>query len=322
MRRVVGLLGAVIVIGAACAGTEPAAAPTATPVPSSPADPPAEVTPAISATPAAGATEGRVVCGQEVGAGDSTVTCEGISFDVSIPETCLAGSCGLIVDVAGGGGSGEFAEIHTRMAALGNAAGHVVVQPDGPEDGWDYPVDSVRIRSFLDQLIEALDLDRDRVHIGGHSAGGYMAWIFVCDHADLIASAAPLGAGASTQEDPSCDFDVPGHPSEEVDIFLAHGRPDEIVPFSTALAQRDLVVTAWSMTEGEALADEPTYRWTRWTSPQGTVLEFLEFDWSGGRGLGAHCYPGAAGEAGCGSDTPVNYGEAALDFYLAHPKDQ
>jgi poly(3-hydroxybutyrate) depolymerase len=288
---------------AGCVASEPAVNPTTT----------------LSPT-AAGPIEGHDRCGQSLATGRSSVKCEGVSFDVSLPETCLTESCGLIVDLPGGVDSGEDAEANTGLAASGNAAGDVVVQPDTPGDGWNYSVDSGRIRSFLDQLIEALDLDRNRVHIGGHSNGGYMAWIFVCDHADLIASAAPLGAGAGTDEHPSCDFDVPGHPSQEVDLFLAHGRTDEIVPFSTAVAQRDLVVSAWAMTESEVLADEPTYRWTRWTGPQGTVLEFLEFEWSGGM-LGGHCYPGVTAEVGCGSDTPIHYGQAALDFYLAHPKD-
>jgi poly(3-hydroxybutyrate) depolymerase len=274
-----------------------------------------------STTTTATAVEDRVVCGQGFGAGLSTVECEDLSFDVALPEICLEGSCGVIVDVPGGVENGESAERHTGMQELGNAAGYVVVQPNNPGRWWDYPVDSVRMRSFLDQLIEELDVDQNRVHIGGHSAGGYMAWILVCDHADLIASAAPLGAGASTADSPSCDFDDPGQPSEEVDIFLAHGRNDTMVPFDTALAQRDLVVTTWDMTETEVLADDPAYRWTQWTSPQGTVFEFLEFAWSGGF-LGNHCYPGASAEIGCGSGTPVHYGEAALDFYIAHPKDE
>lgn len=302
-------LGPIAAVGlaallAACAVGEPAVTPIPTFAPT-----------------AAGTLEGHDGCGQSLATGRSSVKCEGLSFDVSLPETCLTESCGLIVDLPGGVDSGEDAEANTGLAASGNAAGYVVVQPDTPGDGWNYPVDSVRIRSFLDQLIATLDLDPNRVHIGGHSAGGYMAWVFVCDHADLIASAAPLGAGASTEGHPSCDFDVPGHPSREVDLFLAHGRTDEIVPFSTAMTQRDLVVSAWAMTESEVLADEPTYRWTRWTSPQGTVLEFLEFEWSGGM-LGGHCYPGVTAEVGCGSDTPIHYGQAALDFYMAHPKDE
>ena len=314
-------LGPVAAVGlatllAACAGSGPATNPTTQSAPT------AAVTPIPTIAPTtAGPVEGREVCDLSLGTGRSAAQCEGISFDVSLPETCLTRSCGLIVDIPGGVDRGEDAEANTGMAALGNGAGYVVVQPNTPGDGWNYPVDSGRIRSFLDQLIAILDLDPNRVHIGGHSNGGYMAWVFVCDHADLIASAAPLGAGASTDEHPSCDFDVPGHPSQEVDIFLAHGRTDEVVPFSTAVAQRDLVVSAWSMTKSGVLADEPTYRWTRWTSAQGTVFEFLEFDWSGGM-LGGHCYPGVTAEVGCGSDTPVDYGGAAFDFYMAHPKDE
>lgn len=318
MRRGFVTLVAVLMLVASCGGDEePLAGTAGEGSPSSPSTSTSVVTSPTSTTMRT--VEDRAVCGQAFGAGLSTVECEDLSFDVAVPEICLEGSCGVIVDVPGGMENGESADRHTGMQGLGNAEGYVVVQPDNPGRWWDYPVDSVRMRSFLDQLIEAIDVDRNRVHIGGHSAGGFMVWTFVCDHADLIASAAPLGAGASTGEDPSCDFDVPGHPSEEVDIFLAHGRNDSTVSFDTALAQRDLVVNTWDMNETEVLADEPTYRWTRWTSPRGTVFEFLEFDWSGGF-MGAHCYPGASADVGCGSGTPVHYGEAALDFYIAHPK--
>ncbi len=69
------------------------------------------------------------------------------------------------------------------------------------------------------------------------------------------------------------------------------------------------------MTETEILVDEPTYRWTRWTNANGTVLEFLEHD-------AGHCFPGVDyAPFGCSADDPVHYGEAALEFYVAHPKD-
>ena len=90
---------------------------------------------------------------------------------------------------------------------------------------------------------------------------------------------------------------------------------DTIVRFATATDQLELVVAAREMTESEVLVDEPTYRLTRWTNANGTVLEFLEDD-------AGHCFPGAAYlPFGCTADDPVHYGEAALEFYLAHPKD-
>ena len=304
----------VIVLALAACGDDDTAVATTT-------SPTTTAAPAVTTTTTAVPAEERFVCDQPLGAGFSQIQCEDMTFDIALPEECLKGSCGVIVDVHGDSMSGALAEGHTGMQGLGNAAGYVVVQPNSTSTQWTYADDSGRIRSFLDQLIEALDVDRNRVHIGGASAGGFMTWVFVCDHADLIASAAPLAAGATTGRHDSCDFDALGSPSQEVDILLVHGRNDSLVPFDTALAQRDLVVTNWEMTEGEILADEPTYHWTRWFSAEGTVFEFLEFDWEGGQFAG-HCYPGVTADFGCGADTPVHYGEAALAFYIAHPKDE
>ena len=71
----------------------------------------------------------------------------------------------------------------------------------------------------------------------------------------------------------------------------------------------------------EVLADADDYRWTRWTNDSGTVLEFVEHSWiqPGSEGEG-HCIPGADVPGGCGADTEVSYTDAALAFYLAHPK--
>lgn len=68
--------------------------------------------------------------------------------------------------------NGEQAESHTELQGLGNAAGYVVVQPNSPGVGWDHSTDPLRVRSFLDQLIGTVDIDKDRVHVGGHSQGG------------------------------------------------------------------------------------------------------------------------------------------------------
>ena len=266
-----------------------------------------------------------VVCEQDLVAGFQNIGCEEMSFDVALPGVCNEGGCGLIVDVHGYTGNGALAEQHTGMQALGNDAGYVVVQPNNTKDSWDPKVDDDRVRSFMDQLIDGLALDINRVHIGGFSQGGWMTWRFVCDNSDLIASAAPAGAGASYPADEpvsgvSCDFDAESLPAAQVDILYIHGRSDSDVPFETAVEQRDLVVSAWEMVESDIVADEPDYLWTRWASPKGTVFEFLEHDWRGGF-LGGHCYPGGSGKVGCGTDTPVNYGEAALQFYIDHPKN-
>jgi poly(3-hydroxybutyrate) depolymerase len=263
------------------------------------------------------------VCGQRLSAGLAKVACEGMSFDVSVPPRCADDGCGLIVDVHGYSVDGAFAERHTGLQALGTAAGYVVVQPNSPKSSWEAGVDDDRVYRFLQRIVVSLSLDRDRIHFGGFSQGAFMTWRFVCDHADLIASAAPIAAGASApDEDPpgvSCDFDGTSSPAEEVDILYVHGTHDADEPFAAAVHERDLVVHAWSMVGPEVVADEPDYRWYRWTSPKGTVFEFVEHDWSGGV-LGGHCYPGASAQVGCGDNTAVDYGEAALQFYIDHPK--
>lgn len=243
--------------------------------------------------------------------GSSTVTCERADYDLGIPEECFATPCGLIVDFPAGGLTGEQTDAYTDMTALGNAAGYVVVQPNISRGAAGAGMD----RMFFDALIGALDIDVSRVHVGGASRGGTQTWYFVCDHSDLIASAAPLASGRVW-----CDSEGNNLPTEQVDILTFHGRKDGDVPFAQAVTQLEFAIGSWDMTASEVLADEPTYQWTRWTNKQGTVLEFVEFDWTTPTGDG-HCYPGGVGRGGCGIDTPIHYGEAALNFYIAHPKD-
>ncbi len=114
----------------------------------------------------------------------------------------------------------------------------------------------------------------------------------------------------------SCSQERLRSSAEQVDILMVHGWADSVVPFNTAVAQRDLLVSVWEMTEAEVLADEASHRWTRWTNDEGTAFEFIEFD-------GGHCYPGAdAPDWGCSADDPIYYGQAAFEFHVAHPKDE
>ena len=303
--RVVTALGAVLLLATACSGPETLPA-TETPAPS----------PTTTSAPAPNTGPESVLreCVASLVPGLSAVPCEGVVYDLGIPEECFSTPCGLIVDFHPSSLTGEQTDAYTNMKALGNAAGYVVVQPNSSGGA----IAAGRDRIFLDALIAALDIDASRVHVGGASQGGFQTWHFVCDHADLIASAAPHASGAGMIRGESCDFDENRSPAQQVDILMLHGRRDSTVQFSRGVNQLELVIRSWDMTASEILADEPDYRWTRWTNEQGTVLEFVEFDWTTPTGQG-HCYPGGVGSGGCGAGTPVHYGEAALDFYIAHP---
>jgi hypothetical protein len=311
MRRGVMLvLVAVLVLAAGCSDTQPAdevqAETTMAPAPAPITTSAPTTTSTSGTTPTTSPESALAECVASLVPGSSAVPCEGVVYDLGIPEECFATPCGLIVDFPPSGLNGEQTDAYTNMKALGNTAGYVVVQPNSSRAGKD--------RTFFDALIDALDIDVSRVHVGGASAGGSQAWYFVCHHADLIASAAPHASGRVY-----CESEGNRLPDEQVDILMLHGRKDST--FAQAVTQLEFVIGSWGMTANEVLADEPTYQWTRWTNEQGTVLEFVEFDWTTPTGDG-HCYPGGVGSGGCGTDTPVHYGEAALDFYIAHPKDE
>ena len=320
-RLLVAIVLAVALIATACSSdsddTTTTAAPATTAAPTTTVAPaPAPTTSAPTTTTTSGTTtttspeSALAECVASLVPGSSAVPCEGVVYDLGIPEECFATPCGLIVDFHPSGLTGEQTDAYTNMKALGNAAGYVVVQPDSPST----VTFAGRNRVFFDALIGALDIDVSRVHVGGASAGGSQAWYFVCHHADLIASAAPHASGRVY-----CESEGNRLPDEQVDILMLHGRKDST--FAQAVTQLEFVIESWGMTASEVLADEPTYQWARWTNEEGTVLEFVEFDWTTPTGDG-HCYPGGVGNGGCGADTPIHYGEAALDFYIAHPKDE
>jgi poly(3-hydroxybutyrate) depolymerase len=257
-------------------------------------------------------------------AGHQVFECEGITFDVSVGTQCHTETCGLIIDIHGFGADADAADAHTNMRQLGTAAGYVVVQPNSPLEAWDHEADDDRVWAFIELIVENWNLDLNRIHIGGHSLGADMTWRFICDHAEHIASAAPASTGLveyiNEPREMGCDF-APGQiPAHEVDLLLVHGSADSMVPLEAALGQRDAVIAIWAMEEAEPVASGSDYAWTRWISPTGTVLEFVQHDWSSGF-LGGHCLPGTAGPAGCGPDTAVHYGESALQFYIEHPRN-
>ena len=73
--------------------------------------------PAASASTVTSSTstvEDHAECGVAFVAGLSTVECEGLSFDVAVPEICLEGSCGVIVDVPGAVGTAA----HNRLGGM------------------------------------------------------------------------------------------------------------------------------------------------------------------------------------------------------------
>lgn len=256
--------------------------------------------------------------------------CDGLEYDVSVPDTCASTACGLIFDVHGFSMSGKMENANTNLAALGRQHGYIVVnpnaEPDPPVASWTAAEDDPKVFAFLERVMNVFGVDPKRVHFTGFSQGGDMTWRMLCDHADVLASAAPAGFGHSANE--KC-FTAGQAPSPSVPILFMHGTADALVPFSSAEAARDAVIAAQSMTQAEVVSQDADHVWTRYAGSTGEVFEFIEHDYTGAQLLGGHCYPGSTdpgGEPGqffsfkCDQTAAFNWGEAVMQFFIAHPR--
>ena len=85
--------------------------------------------------------------------------------------------------------------------------------------------DSQYLSDLLDEIESSLAVDPLRVHITGHSNGGFMSYRMACDHADRIASIASI-AGATWNNPNSC---APGQP---VHALQVHGTQDGTISYN------------------------------------------------------------------------------------------
>jgi polyhydroxybutyrate depolymerase len=263
-------------------------------------------------------------CVQDVTPGTQALTCEGLELLLTVPDACLNEACGLIADVHGFGMTGQVMEDQTHMQSLAGAEGYIVVQPtaSGAPPAWSEANDP-QVRAIMQHVIDAWHVDPKRVHIDGYSMGGWMTWRFVCKYSDLIASAAPMAAGASRGV---CDFSEANRPARQIPIFYTHGRLDGLVTYSQAETIVPQVTGAWYAGVTPSVIEEADdYRWERWTNAEGNVFEFLQHDWKFAPGavesLGGHCFPGSDGGLACPGGNPVVWSETVLQFFIDHPME-
>jgi polyhydroxybutyrate depolymerase len=141
----------------------------------------------------------------------------------------------LVLNFHGYGGSPVQEEGLTLMDAESDAAGFVLVYPQGTGTlpSWNAGaccgtaaqsnVDDVGfVGSLLDKLEAQLCVDSRRVFATGMSNGGFMSHRLGCELADRIAAIAPV---AGVMGIPTCN------PSRPVPVMEFHGTSDPIVPY-------------------------------------------------------------------------------------------
>ncbi len=261
-------------------------------------------------------------CITDTSAGQQTLECEGISFELNVPAACQDTACGLIVDVHGFGMNGSAEDLHTELSDIATSQGFIVMQPSAPIGGdgfssWS-PQNDAQVLAILNRIKNVFHVMDERVHMTGYSQGGFMTWRFLCARPELFGSVAPLSAGAG-----NCfDADLP---SEQIDVLYAHGTTDGLVPFAGATTTVANVTDRWTMSESDVVSRDAGHNWTRYTNDRQTRFEFIQFEWEtsfvlGTRPLLGHCFPGSDNFVGCGADTTFHWGEEVTKFFLQHPR--
>lgn len=133
----------------------------------------------------------------------------------------------LLIGLHGGGpdgkardevvGSGDSAM--NFYADLAGKFGVLVACPDAQVAGWDNKVNEELVRDVIAEMRLLYNVDVDRIHLTGHSMGGYGTWDLGPKMADVFATVSPA-AGQGSNLQPLIESHTP--------IFIYHSDDDFI----------------------------------------------------------------------------------------------
>ncbi len=146
----------------------------------------------------------------------------------------------LVVLLHGYSATGALQTAYFSMIPASDARGFLFAAPDGLVDGsgnqfWNATDaccnfynndvdDSAYLRSVVEDIEAAYNVDPKRIYFIGHSNGGFMSHRMACDHADKIAAIASL-AGAMAEDVSLCQ------PSNAVAVLQIHGTVDDTIAY-------------------------------------------------------------------------------------------
>lgn len=282
-------------------------------------------------------------CVTEVGAGEHTFSCDGLTYQVVVDEMCLRVACGVIFDIHGAGMSGRTQRDATQLHLLAPGEGYLVVHPSAePNDqggAWDLVNDPPKMRSFMDEVVGAFHADADRIHVTGFSMGAAMTFAFLCNYNDVLASVAVVtGVSANQVMAPDGErrcvdsFDANWQP--RVPILFMNGVHDPALTPDLAHARVEAIVSGLGLTGGTEIdGREGHYTRRHWTGDGGMAFDFLEHQYSTPGRLGGHCMPRDGIMPGspntletngvvCSVGDPAfHWGRVALQWFMDHPRN-
>ena len=179
-------------------------------------------------------------CEAPAGHAEASITTGGVerTYLQDVPDDATA-DAPLVVALHGYGASGAMFHLGTGILDTAHEHGFVLLAPDALPDEEDHPswnlspasADVRFVEDLVDHAIAELCVDPDRVHVTGHSQGGFLISTLACTSADRITSVATV---AGLREAPGgCT------PADPVPLLAFHDRGDRIVPYGGGLP-RDL----------------------------------------------------------------------------------
>lgn len=287
-------------------------------------------------------------CVTETTAGVHEFPCDTTTHVVSVPEQCIGYACGVIVDVHGGSMSADMEDKNTNLRELGRQHGYIVIQPNALPNLllagariFVAGVDDDRVLHILEDVIATFHADEDRIHMTGFSEGGFMSWRWICQHPDLLASAAPAAAGWQCTTLPitpeiGCQFTGTDVPSNPIPILFMQGTTDALVsPTCVSTWLEGNVYPVLELGDPQPVSSDATYERTVREGPTGVPFEYITHDYSTdsqflGVPIVGHCYPGSTdfmptlpGQLmgfGCKDDCSFHWGEEVIRFFQKHPR--
>lgn len=272
-------------------------------------------------------------------AGDHVFRCNDLTFLTKVDASCLDKPCGLIFDVHGLTMSGQQMRDNTQLHELAPKAGYITVHPSAPgasEPGkpatlpggaWSedlYP----HVLDFMQRAIHVYGVDKDRVHVTGFSQGGALTWWFVCNHSDLIASAAPNAAAGLGGEKTCIDEEW----APRIPLLYMNGETDTASRIASARTLASDIATALSLEDQGQVAGDEGFTRQSYTDDQGMQFDYIEHKYGGQAVLAGHCIPGGVDLEGaennfglnattCSEGNPsIHWGELVLEFFQKHPR--
>ncbi len=230
-------------------------------------------------------------------------------------------------------------ERYTEMTAAAGARGVVVAYPRGWLGLWNDgriadTVDDVAFTdALIDHLLDAYDVDPERVYVTGISNGAFMAHRVGCELADRVAAVAPVAGSLSEELVASCE------PARPMPVWMVMGTSDRFVPydggklggrwtggrFGTMLSAEE-TAAHWAGLNGceavpaldgsNTVEDDTRVERARYTRCEaGAAVE-----WWTVRG-GGHTWPGARHVTGFGAVTrEISADDEMLAFFARHSR--